>query len=66
MKTGTVFQATDSLGHSYMYEFCGVDLEDSTGCRYTCLRNLTTGELANVEYAWFRRRKIKVVNVGCP
>lgn len=62
LTTGTVFQAVDKQNHEYVYEFCGIKLDDCTGCSYIRLRNLTLEEWTDVEYAWFRGRKITITS----
>lgn len=56
--TGTEFTARDKLGQSYRYRMIGAEV---TRDGLTRLRNLDTGLLTYVEPAWFRERKIKVV-----
>lgn len=64
LNTGTIFQAEDILGQKYVYEFLGIDLNDITGCSYINLHNMTLNCQTDVEYAWFRERKIAVIQVG--
>lgn len=56
--TGTEFTARDRLGQSYRYRMIGAEV---TRNGLTRLLNLDTGLLTYVEPAWFRERKIKVV-----
>ncbi len=56
--TGTEFTARDKLGQSYRYRMIGAEV---TRDGLTRLLNLDTGLLTYVEPAWFRERKIKVV-----
>ena len=59
--TGTEFTARDKLGQSYRYRMIGAEVTHDSLIR---LLNLDTGLLAYVEPAWFRERKIKVVQKG--
>ena len=56
--TGTEFTARDKLGQSYRYRMIGAEV---TRDGLTRLLNLDTGLLTYVEPAWFRERKIKVI-----
>ena len=56
--TGTEFIARDKLGQSYHYRMIGAEVTRDGLIR---LLNLDTGLLTYVEPAWFRERKIKVV-----
>ncbi len=56
--TGTEFTARDKLGQSYRYRMIGAEVTRDGLIR---LLNLNTGLLTYVEPAWFRERKIKVV-----
>lgn len=60
LQSGTVFNATDSLGQTYLYKFEGIQMNDATGCSYIKLYNITNGKETNVEYAWFKEREITV------
>lgn len=61
LKEGTVFEAVDRLGNSFLYRFERVDRTDGPDRAYK-LRNLTTNEETEVEAAWFGQRKIRKVN----
>lgn len=56
--TGTEFTATDKLGKTYRYRMVGVEVTFDGHIR---LLNLDTSRLTYVEPAWFRERKIKVL-----
>lgn len=56
--TGTEFTARDKLGQSYRYRMIGAEV---THDGLTRLLNLDIGLLTYVEPAWFRERKIKVL-----
>lgn len=56
--TGTEFTARDKLGRSYRYHMIGVEVTFDGHIR---LLNLDTSRLTYVEPAWFRERKIKVL-----
>lgn len=56
--TGTEFTATDKLGKTYRYRMVGAEVTRDGLIR---LLNVDTGLLTYVEPAWFRERKIKVV-----
>ncbi|MBQ6856833.1 MAG: hypothetical protein IJO13_06990 [Lachnospiraceae bacterium] len=64
LTTGTIFQATDKLKRKNVYEFNGVNLNDSTGCSYINLHNLTLDIWIGVEYSWFKAREITVISNG--
>lgn len=64
LTTGTVFQAIDKLKRKYIYEFSGVNLDDTTSCRYINLHNLTLNQWIDVEYAWFKERNIIIIHNG--
>lgn len=59
--TGTEFTARDKLGQSYRYRMIGAEVTRDGLAR---LLNLDTGLLTYVESAWFRERKVKVVQKG--
>jgi len=56
--TGTEFTATDKLGKTYRYRMIGTEVSHDGWIR---LLNLSTNTLTYVEPAWFRNRKIKVI-----
>ena len=60
LTTGMIFSAEDKLGRTYIYKFLGIKLNDATSCSYIHLRNETLNMYTDVEYAWFRERKIEM------
>ena len=56
--TGTEFIATDKLHQTYRYRMIGAEVSRDGLIR---LLNLSTNSLTYVEPAWFRQRKIKVL-----
>lgn len=59
--TGTEFIATDKLHQTYRYRMIGAEVSRGGLIR---LLNLSTNSLTYVEPAWFRHRKIKVLQKG--
>ena len=56
--TGTDFTATDKLSKTYRYRMMGAEVSHDGLIR---LLDLDTNSLTYVEPAWFRQRKIKVL-----